>query len=103
MPDTILSPEQLNALAAAVAERLADRLAPTATLPLLLAQRQAREFCGLGRTSWFEARSAGLIPEPVTVNGQQLWRRGDLERWAERLRPGRTRRRAAAAEGEAGP
>jgi predicted DNA-binding transcriptional regulator AlpA len=58
-------------------------------LPLLLTQQQAWMFLGVSRSAWFRLRGAGRLPRPVAPDGALLWRRADLDRWAERLRPAR--------------
>ena len=66
----------------------------TATIPpaapLLLTTRQAWQHLGVSRAAFFRLRSADLIPAPVHVPGSGLrYRRADLERWAEKLKPAR--------------
>jgi hypothetical protein len=95
MSDALLSPELVEQLAAAVAQRLARQLGPA---PLLT--RRPWSVLGISRSAWFRAAAAGRTPKPVAAPGSSRphYRVADLERWAERLRPARARRRAAAAE-----
>lgn len=91
MPETALPAGiDLDALADAIAERLAART----RLPALLDQQAAMAFVGLSRSGWFRARSAGSLPKPVFIEGNgDRWRRKDLEEWVDRQKPRRSRQR----------
>lgn len=68
----------------------ADPVAPRAAAvpPLTFTQAEAARYAGLSRSGWFRLKSAGLLPKPVHVPGVGVrYRRSDLERWAERLKP----------------
>ncbi len=65
-----------------------DRLAPDR--PLLLDQEGAWSLLGLSRTTFFALKSAGKLPAPVELPaGGIMYRRADLERWAEKLKTSR--------------
>src|SRR5476651_1737264 len=40
---------------------------------------------GVSRATWDRMRSAGLVPEPVKLNGGSIirWRRAELAKWIE--------------------
>ena len=103
---TDLAPDQLDDLAGRIADRL-RAVAETlpyrpASLPLLLGQRAAWEFVGVSRSEWFRLKAADKLPAPVSLDGSRpMWRRADLERYVERLRSARPKRKGPAAE-EAG-
>jgi hypothetical protein len=68
----------------------ATAAAPT---PLLLRQRAAWTYLGVSRTLWFKLKHRPDFPKPVELEGVQYWRRADLDKFSERLRPARPRRR----------
>lgn len=89
--------ELLAAVRAAIAEELA-----AASVPQLLDGVQARKYVGLSRSGWFRALSAGRLPKPVFVEGSgERFRRVDLDKFVERLKPRRKRRGSSAPEPEA--
>jgi predicted DNA-binding transcriptional regulator AlpA len=60
--------------------------------PLLLSQPAAQRYLGISRSAWYRLRAAGKLPAPVSVPGAgtgPMWRRRDLEKFVERLRPAR--------------
>ncbi len=84
MPDTPLSPESPAAAAA-----------PAWAYKLLLDLNETVQLTGVSRSGVYRGVEAGTFPAPVRQpgNSRPFWRRKDLERWAERLRPGRPRAR----------
>jgi predicted DNA-binding transcriptional regulator AlpA len=64
-----------------------------AALPLLLRQRAAWTYLGLSRACWYRAKAGSDFPKAVDVAGVPHWRRSDLDRWAERLKSARPRKR----------
>lgn len=76
--------ELLDAVRAAVVE--------AAAMPRLLDGKAAMRYVGLSKSAWFRAKSAGLIPAPVYVEGSgDRYRRSDLDKFVERLKPRRKR------------
>ncbi len=74
----------VDAITAAVAERL-DK-----PMPQTFDQTEAREYVGLSRSGWFRAKSAGLVPKPIFIEGNgERWRRRDLDAWIQRMKPRR--------------
>jgi predicted DNA-binding transcriptional regulator AlpA len=66
--------------------------------PLLLTQRQAAALLGVSRSAWFRLRAAGALPLPVRPTGGDLmWRRRDLEKYVDNLRPVKRARRIGVA------
>lgn len=51
---------------------------------LLLTQAEAREYLSLKKVHWYHLRSAGVLPDPIAAGSVLLWRRADLDEWAER-------------------
>jgi hypothetical protein len=87
----------LDAVKAAVAEALE-------TIPALLDGAQARRYVGLSKSGWHRARSAGLLPKPVLVEGSgDRYRRADLDKFVERLKPRRVCRKKEEEEGQDSP
>lgn len=80
--------EQITAIIkAAVAEAVASGT------PALLDQVQARTYCGMSKSGWHRARSAGLVPRPVHIEGSGLrWKRSDLDDWISKMKPARRRK-----------
>ena len=71
----------VDAIKAAVAEAIG------ATVPQLLDQTAAMRYVGLSKSGWFRAKSAGLLPNPVYIDGSgEKWKRRDLDAWVERLK-----------------
>jgi excisionase family DNA binding protein len=65
--------------------------------PLLLSAEQSWTYLGLSRSTFYRSVSAGTLPQPVGVEGSgPRWRRQDLDRFVERLKPSRRKARAAA-------
>lgn len=78
-----LGAADFRALVAAVAQAVAA----AGSKPLLLSQAEAITFTGLSRSAFFRLKSAGKLPKPVKLDGTEvLYRRADLEKWAERLK-----------------
>lgn len=89
-PAITLDRPEFAALVDAVAQAVADRLAAPAAQTF--DQPGAIAYSGLPRSTWFRLRSAGKLPAPVEVEGTgPRWRRSDLDKWLERLKPRRTR------------
>ncbi len=90
MPSTQLTgsadfAELLEAVKAAIAE--------ASVAPALFDAAAARKYCGLSRSGFFRALSAGAFPKPVHIEGSgDRWRKVDLDRWIERLKPARKKR-----------
>jgi predicted DNA-binding transcriptional regulator AlpA len=56
--------------------------------PALLSAKQAADLLGVSRTAFWCLRQTGKIPSPVALlTGHPRWRRSDLLRFVERLRP----------------
>jgi len=53
--------------------------------PLLLTPKEAAKFLAMGQTTLRDRRRAGLI-KPVDENGRTMYRRGDLEVYAQKLK-----------------
>jgi len=61
--------------------------------PQMFAQDDAISYVGVSRTTWFRLRSTGDIPDPVNIEGSgQRWRKIDLDRYLDGLKPRRTRK-----------
>jgi len=59
-------------------------------VPQLLDQVDAMKYVGLKRSGWFRAKSAGLLPKAVYLEGSgERWKKKDLDAWIERMRPPR--------------
>ena len=69
--------------------------------PQTFDQVGARAYLGISRTVWFRAKAKGDIPDPVLVGGTPRWRRLDLQKYLERLRPFRKRRNRKPPENQA--
>lgn len=75
-----------TAILAAVKEAVAS----VSAVPQLLDGVQARRYVGLSKSAWFRAKSAGLLPRAVFVEGAgDRYRRADLDKFVERLKPRR--------------
>lgn len=73
-----------------VAPKSAADLIAAKMAALLLDQRGAWQLLGVSRSAFFRLKSAGLLPKPVRVEGVGVrYRRADLERWTEKLKPTR--------------
>lgn len=56
--------------------------------PALLTCSQAAKLLGVSRTAYYHLRAEGKIPKPVALlAGHPRWRRTDLLRFVEKLRP----------------
>jgi hypothetical protein len=73
-------------------------------MSLLVRQADAPAVVGVSRTRWFALKGAGLLPLPVAVpGGEVMYRRRDLQRWVDGLRPvrrGRSRGHVAVGGGD---
>jgi predicted DNA-binding transcriptional regulator AlpA len=88
--DSPLTPTDVDALAARVAELLAERLAPRALVP----QTGVPTFLGISRSAFFRLKATTGFPRAVHVEGAGVhYRRAELLAWAERLKPARRRPR----------
>ncbi len=58
-------------------------------LPLLLRDAEAAALCGLSRSGWLKACSAGRTPLPVRIGRACRWRADELRRWADAGCPNR--------------
>jgi hypothetical protein len=81
-------------------EQLLDAIRATiteaASVPALLDGLAARRYLGLSKTGWHRAKSAGLLPKSVHVDGSgERWRKTDLDRFTAGLKPRRSRKREA--------
>lgn len=47
----------------------------------------AAQFCGVSRNTLLREVNAGNAPAPVRIRGKKVWRRPDLERWLDSLKP----------------
>lgn len=83
-----------DAVPALLADILAELRARNAPPPLMLAAKDAAELLGIGQTSFYAAVSGGDLPKPCDTPGGPRWKRSDLERWVERLKPRHRARRA---------
>jgi len=59
---------------------------PTA---LLLRDTEAAALCGLSRSGWRKAHSAGRVPLPVRIGRACRWRADELRRWCDAGCPNR--------------
>lgn len=64
---------------------------PTAATPELLRDTEAAELCGLSRSGWHKANSAGRVPLPVRIGRATRWRRTELLDWIAAGTPRRDR------------
>src|SRR5262245_46100452 len=84
-PKGIIGRDQFEKFVAAVVAAVKAEAKP---LPLLLSQPQAIEYLGVSRPTFYRLKSAGKLPKPVQVEGSGLrYRRADLEKYVERLKP----------------
>ena len=68
-------------------KRIVDAVAEQVQVPALLDAVAARRYCGLSKSGWHRAKSAGLLPKSVYVEGSgDRWRKRDLDHWIERMR-----------------
>lgn len=79
----------------ALVEQLADRIVAAlreaaSPVPMLLDAEQAAAYAGVSRSGWYRLVAAGVIPQAIRIEGVgPRWRRSDIDRWVERLRPSR--------------
>jgi predicted DNA-binding transcriptional regulator AlpA len=59
--------------------------------PLLVDAGTAASMCGIGRTLWYDLRSAGRVPEPIRLGRRRLWRVDELQAWIAAGCPGQNR------------
>jgi prophage regulatory protein len=57
---------------------------------LLLTAREAAAACGKSLRTWRTWDASGLIPRPMRVGRNTLWRLDELERWIKAGCPNRT-------------
>jgi predicted DNA-binding transcriptional regulator AlpA len=50
-------------------------------VPLLLTARQAATACGRSLRTWRTWDALGLVPQPVRIGRNTLWRAGELREW----------------------
>jgi hypothetical protein len=75
---------------AALVDAIRAAIAEATAVPQLLDGVQARQYLGLSKSAWFRAKSAGLLPQAVFVEGAgDKYRRSDLDKFIERLKPRR--------------
>jgi predicted DNA-binding transcriptional regulator AlpA len=72
----------------AITQAIRDAAAPTDP-PLTMPADDAARLIGISRASLYRGVSSGAIPGPVQTAGGPRWRRADLVRYVERLRPAR--------------
>ena len=60
-----------------------------ATDSLLLRPADAARICGVSVRNWRSWYAAGRIPAPVKVGSLKLWRKRDLDNWADAGCPSR--------------
>jgi predicted DNA-binding transcriptional regulator AlpA len=90
-----LDTEALEALIARIVEATLERLGRAsgnghAAKPAgeLLTQPESWRYCGLSRSVWFRLKAAGKLPSAVgSATRNPRWRRSDLQRWVEHLKP----------------
>lgn len=51
--------------------------------PLLLRAEDAAKLCGIPKSTWYELRSAGLLPPSIKLGKARLWRLDVLKRWTQ--------------------
>jgi predicted DNA-binding transcriptional regulator AlpA len=82
---TPLGREDFKALVDAVAQAVSERLSQPH--PQLLDGVAARRYLGMSKSGWHRAKSAGLLPAAVFIEGSgSRWRKRDLDSWLERLK-----------------
>jgi RNA polymerase sigma factor (sigma-70 family) len=54
---------------------------PQESAPLLISARAAAVMCGRSERTWRTWDSAGLIPQPVRIGRNTLWRQTELQAW----------------------
>ena len=54
---------------------------PQESAPLLISARAAAVMCGRSERTWRTWDSAGLIPQPVRIGRNTLWRHSELQAW----------------------
>ena len=70
----------------------AVREAATMPPPQLLDADQTAAYCGLSRSGMYRLLAADDFPIPVRPEGSlPRWKRSDLDKWIDRLKPGRGR------------
>lgn len=87
-------PADLDALLAEL-RTIREALARPAGWPLLLTPAEAAEFVGLSRSALYRLVSADAIKAVDVPNAGVRFRRSDLEKLVERLKPGRRKARSA--------
>ena len=51
--------------------------------PLMLRAKDAARLCGLSSSTWYEFRSAGMLPPSIKLGKARLWRLDVLRKWVE--------------------
>ncbi len=51
--------------------------------PLMLRAKDAARLCGLSVSTWYEFKSAGMLPPSIKLGKARLWRLDVLRRWTE--------------------
>jgi predicted DNA-binding transcriptional regulator AlpA len=51
--------------------------------PLLLRAKEAARLCGIALSTWYEFKSAGMLPPSIKLGKARLWRLDVLRRWVE--------------------
>jgi predicted DNA-binding transcriptional regulator AlpA len=64
---------------------LVERIADASRRPLLISQTDAPEFLGMSRSMFFRLKAEGYF-RPVSLPGNPMYRRKDLEQWVEKLK-----------------
>lgn len=94
MPKTITSPSK--SIKPAEREDLAK---PAPVFGLLLDIKALVAFTGLSRSALYRLIGADLFPKATLIDGAgKRWKRKEVERWAEKLKPARTKSAAQEVE-----
>jgi len=49
--------------------------------PLLVGADEAARICGIGRTLFYDLKSAGRLPKPINLGKRRLWKVEELNAW----------------------
>jgi predicted DNA-binding transcriptional regulator AlpA len=91
------SPPTLDPILAALGE-IRDALRAPSEPSLSLGLAEVIRFTGQSRSSIYRGISDQSFPAPVATPGGPKWRRSDLVRWSERLKPVKRRAKGEAVE-----